>query len=215
VEPEDLIEDDFYSPQDRPLVTTPVPTEYVEGLVSYYESDTLRNTLIGELFHRKTMSKFDIVASLLFWSSHSNHGSSGVTYRALAEKTGLAQETLRKHVRELENLGVVKRIRSGRTFIAISRTSRDVLRKLVLPTAQTIGDVLSKVRERASIRRARREETGTNEASDASDDEVTPDQLREAKRNWQYLEQTEYSPEDIAEQIRTGRLSPDDILIRK
>jgi DNA-binding transcriptional ArsR family regulator len=192
-----------------------VPTEYVEGLMSYYESESLRNTLIGELFHRRTMSKFDIVASLLFWSRHSKHGSTGVTYQALSEKTGLAQETLRKHVRDLENLGVVKRMRSGRSFIAISRASRDLLKKLVLPSAQTVGDVLSKVKERATIRRAKREGSSKSEASDSTTGDAALDQLHEAEENWQYLAQTEYSPEEIIALIRAGRLSPKDILIRK
>jgi DNA-binding Lrp family transcriptional regulator len=215
VESQDLIEDEFYSPKDRPPVTTPVPTEYVEGLMSYYESESLRNTLIGELFHRKTMSKFDIVATLLFWSNHTKHGSTGITYRALSEKTGLAQETLRKHVRELENLGVVKRIRGGRTFISVSRVTRDILRKLVLPSAQTIGDVLSKVKKRASIRRAHREGSSSDEVADSTSDDAVSDQIRVAGENWQYLVQTEYSPEDIVEMIRAGRLSPDDILVRR
>jgi DNA-binding Lrp family transcriptional regulator len=192
-----------------------VPTEYVEGLMSYYESESLRNTLIGELFHRKTMSKFDIVATLLFWSNHTKHGSTGITYRALSEKTGLAQETLRKHVRELENLGVVKRIRGGRTFISVSRVTRDILRKLVLPSAQTIGDVLSKVKKRASIRRANREGSSNDEVADSTSDDAASDQIRVAEENWQYLVQTEYSPEDIVEMIRAGRLSPDDILVRR
>ena len=215
VEREDLIEDEFYVPKDRPLVTTPVPTEYVEGLMSYYESESLRNTLIGELFHRRTMSKFDIVTSLLFWSRHSKHGSTGVTYQALSEKTGLAQETLRKHVRDLENLGVVKRVRSGRTFIAISRASRDLLKKLVLPSAQTVGDVLSKVKERATIRRAKREGSNKSEGLDSTTEDAGLDQLQEVEENWQYLAQTEYSPEEIIALIRAGRLSPKDILIRK
>lgn len=215
VEREDLVKDDFYSPEHRPPVTTPVPAEYIEGLRSYYESEELRNTIIGELFHRRTKSKFDIVASLLFWSRHSKHGSSGMTYQALAEKTGLAQETIRKHVRELENLGVVKRMRSGRTFIAVSRASRDMLKNIVAPAARTIGDVLSKVKERASIRRADRENSKKDDAPGSAGDDVSPEQLREAQENWQCLAQTEYGPADIVEQIQAGRLSPDDILIRK
>ncbi|WP_139835065.1 winged helix-turn-helix transcriptional regulator [Halorubrum ezzemoulense] len=215
IECQDFIGDDYYSPEERPPVTTRVPTEYMRGLRTYYESEKLRHTLIGELYHKRTKSKFDIIASLLFSSSHSKHGSSGVTYQALAQKTGLAQETLRKHVRELENLGVVKRMRSGRTFIAISRASRDMLRKLVVPSARNIGDVLSKVKERASIRRTDRDDAGKNEAQNSVREEIEPNQLHEAQENWQCLTQTEYEPEEIMKQIRTGRLSPDDIFIRK
>jgi hypothetical protein len=106
-------------------------------------------------------------------------------------------------------------MRSGRTFIAVSRASRDMLKNIVAPAARTIGDVLSKVKERASIRRADRENSKKDDTPGSAGDDVSPEQLREAQENWQCLAQTEYGPADIMEQIQAGRLSPDDILIRK
>ncbi|OSP07324.1 hypothetical protein B9H04_08200 [Halorubrum ezzemoulense DSM 17463] len=90
-----------------------------------------------------------------------------------------------------------------------------MLRKLVVPSARNIGDVLSKVKERASIRRTDRDDAGKNEAQNSVREEIEPNQLHEAQENWQCLTQTEYEPEEIMKQIRTGRLSPDDIFIRK
>lgn len=216
VEASDLVTDDHYTPDDHELVTTPLPTEYLTRLDRYYRSDQIRDTAIGHLFHRQTMAPHDIIATLLFRSSSSRYGSSSLPYDALVEHTGLAKETVRRHVRKLEELNLVKRVRSHKMYVALCKESRNVLRELVLPAKRTVGKVMDEVRNRALARHERRDASNEDDDDESSNLEVvTPAERRDAEEHWVSISRMDYLPEDLPELVRDGVISRDDIYLRK
>ncbi|MYL66625.1 hypothetical protein [Halorubrum distributum] len=212
----DLIADDHYSPGDHKLVTTPLPTEYLTRLGRYYQSEQIRATAIGHLFHRQTMAPHDIIATLLFRSSSDRYGSSSLPYDALVEHTGFSKETVRRHVRKLEGLNLVKRVRSHKMHVALCKESRNVLRELVLPAKQTVGKVMDEVRSRALSRQQQRDAPNEDDNDESPNiGAVTPTERRDAEEHWVSICQMDYLPEELPELVRDGVISIDDIYLRK
>ena len=135
-----LVEDKYHDGPEQEAITTDSPTEYRVNLKDYFASDGLKKDIIEILVNNRTKSAHDILYTIIRLGRP-------VTYAELKDETGLTKRTIRKWVKEIEELGVVEREFSGQMFVRMSDFVRDHLRGF-LEAMKPTGDVKRAIRRR-------------------------------------------------------------------
>jgi len=138
-----LVEDKYHDGPEQPTTITVSPTEYRVNLKDYFASDGLKKDIIEILVNNRTKSAHDILYTIIRLGRP-------VTYAELKDETGLTKRTIRKWVKEIEELpggGVLERDFSGQMFVRMSDFVRDHLRGF-LEAMKPTGDVKRAIRRR-------------------------------------------------------------------
>lgn len=149
-----LVEDDFHNGIDQELVTTQSPDTYRIQLQEYFQSTGLKKDIISLLVNNRTNSAKDILYTLIRLGRP-------ISYDELKAETGLTKRTIRKWVKELEELKVVDRQMSECMFVRMSDFVREHLRGFIDSTIP-VGDTKREIKQRRQERIENRETTETD-----------------------------------------------------
>ena len=209
---DDLVADDHYRPNERDNISTCVPTNYKLQLKDYFQSDGLQKTVIGMLFHRKTMAIHDILYSIVkkAWNNQ-------ICYDRLKELTGASKSTIGTYISELEEKKIVSRKQSGGMFVRITEFAKEHIGGM-LNKFRTEGEIQSDIEKRKAEReKARKEGAEVEELTDKTPSGIASEHaIRDGGSSmWQMLTETPIEAEDLTELLQQDRITEDDIAIRR
>lgn len=201
----DLVADDYFDGPAAPEYTYSHPVGRREQLRERYES--VSTEIYREATKANTKAVYDILRVVA--------ETDGATYDQLEERVGLARSSIRRHVRRLQEAGVVDRI--GNPVIVVFpslevlENAREILRTIY--PDETIDDM----NERAQERQERREELD-DPAPDvgASDDgsSADSDDGSGSSSSWRYLADVELDGPRLATALEREYLGETDVRIR-
>jgi len=154
-----LVEDEYHDGPDQETVTTQSPEGYRNMLREYFKSTGFKKQIISLLVNNRTDSAKDILYTVIRLGRP-------VSYDELKDETGLTKRTIRKWVRELENLSVVERKQDVCMFVSMTDFVRDHLRGFI-EKMKPNGDIKRAIRKRKHEREAKRQ-TDSQSGADTS-----------------------------------------------
>jgi DNA-binding HxlR family transcriptional regulator len=148
-----LVEDMYHDGSDQEQTVTESPSDYRINLQDYFKSTGLKKDIISLLVNNRSNSAKDILYTIIRLGRPT-------PYSELKAETGLTKRTIRKWVKELEELGVVDRQMSGQMFVRMSDFVREHLRGFIDKTIP-VGDTKREIERRKQERIEARESTDT------------------------------------------------------
>ena len=201
----DLVADDYFDGPAAPEYSYSHPVGRREQLAERYES--VSTEIYREATKANTKAVYDILRVVA--------ETDGATYDQLEERIGLARSSIRRHVRRLQEAGVVDRV--GNPVIVVFPSlevldnAREILRTIY--PDETIDDM----NERAQERRERREERDdpAPDAGTTDDDSTTSsDDESGSSSSWRYLADVELDGPRLATALERQYLGERDVRIR-
>lgn len=156
IRPTGLVEDRYHDGPDQDPVVTESPAQYRINLKDYFKSTGLKKDIISLIVNNRSDSAKDILYTIIRLDY-----PGGVSYDTLKEETGLTKRTIRKWVKELEELSVVTREMSSCMFVRMSDFVREHLRGFLDKTIP-VGDTKREIEQRKQERIEARESTDTS-----------------------------------------------------
>jgi len=149
-----LVEDRYHDGSNQDEIVTESPASYRINLQDYFKSTGLKKEIIALIVNNRSDSAKDILYTIIRLGRR-------VSYDELKEETGLTKRTIRKWVKELEELGVATRQMDACMFVQMSDYVREHLRGF-LEKMKPAGDVKREIKRRKHERIAERESTQTD-----------------------------------------------------
>lgn len=146
-----LVKDMYHDGSDQEQTVTESPSDYRINLQDYFKSTGLKRDIISLIVNNRSDSAKDILYTIIRLGRP-------VPYSELKEETGLTKRTIRKWVKELEDMSVVDRQMSGQMFVRMSDFIREHLRGFI-EEMKPAGDVKRAIKRRKQQRIADREST--------------------------------------------------------
>ena len=215
IDPRDLVADDFQDGAGQPEFEFFKPTGRRDQLRARYED--MATKVYREAVSEHSIARYDILSIIA--------QESGATYDQLEDRTGLARSTVRYHVRQLSELGIVARVGNPVVVVFVSRYLLDRAREIVREARPR--DDLRDMKERAEERRKRRENLSDDQSDTDSEDSAEDSNsvaesdaesgASDASDDWMYFSQTpeSFSPIDLASLLEVDDLDGQDVRIRR
>jgi len=146
-----LVEDMYHDGSNQDDIVTQSPANYRINLQDYFKSTGLKKDIISLLVNNRTDSAKDILYTLIRLGRP-------VSYDELKDETGLTKRTIRKWVKELEELKVATRDMGVCMHVRMSDYVREHLRGFI-EKMKPAGDVKRAIKRRKEQRIADREAT--------------------------------------------------------
>lgn len=146
-----LIEDKYHDGSEQEQTVTESPGEYRINLRDYFKSTGLKKDIISLIVNNRTNSAKDILWTLIRLGRK-------LSYDKLKEHTGLTKRTIRKWVKQLEDLAIVERQKDYCMYVRMTDFVREHLRGF-LDKRKPAGDTKREIEERKEERIAKREST--------------------------------------------------------
>jgi hypothetical protein len=146
-----LVEDMYHNGSNQAEIVTQSPANYRINLQDYFKSTGLKKDIISLLVNNRTDSAKDILYTLIRLGRP-------VSYDELKDETGLTKRTIRKWVKELEELKVATRDMGVCMHVRMSDYVREHLRDFI-EKMKPAGDVKRAIKRRKEQRIADREAT--------------------------------------------------------
>lgn len=198
---EDLVEDDYF---DGPRVDEyqyAFPTNRREQLRLRYEN--VATDLYREATKANTRAVYDILRVLA--------EERGATYDTLEARTGLARSSVRRHVRRLDDRGVVDRVGNPVLVVfpnlEVLDEASEILRQVFA------GDSIDDMNERAEERRERRERGDYDRTPDPAPDD-RDDDASSSRADWRYFRDVPIEPHQLANALERDYLDDDEVRVR-
>lgn len=201
----DLVADHYFDGPAAPEYTYSHPVGRREQLRERYES--VSTEIYREATKANTKAVYDILRVVA--------ESDGATYDQLEERVGLARSSIRRHVRRLQEAGVVDRV--GNPVIVVFPSLEVLDRASEILRTIYPGETFDDMNERAQERRERREERDERapdvDETDA-DSTASSDDGSGSSSSWAYLRDVELDGPRLATAIEKEYLGDRDVRIR-
>lgn len=191
-----LVEDRYHDGSDQEQTVTLSPSNYRINLKEYFKSTGLKKDIISLLVNNRTDSAKDILYTIIRLGRP-------VPYAELVDVTGLTKRTVRKWVKELEELSIVTRDMGSCMFVRMSDIVREELRGFI-DKMQPVGDTKREIERRRDERIAKRE--GTDGDTSATQPVATDGGTETLAQNERPQNATHAAREPTEKQADTNRV---------
>jgi len=209
----DLSPDDYYKPQERPMIDTIVPKGWRAAM---REANELREqTILHTTYESLSLAKWDVLWTIAVLE--------GATYEQLEEHTGYSYDYLREVVEDLEDQDVLLRM----TYPRVVVYHNEELRLNAIERLQEVEPDrgLAEIHDDAEDRRERREKrqereqekasAGSESVEDDSDDDSSAStSSRSDEETWRLFREVLLNGDELGSALESGAISERHVKLR-